>query len=86
MKTTFFKTVMPVAAFLLAAGGALASKSAPAKETVAEFIGHRKVGQTCVATTVRCQDVNNSIPCMSGSDNLYKLSGTSCPDQLWYLP
>lgn len=81
-----FKSALPVMAFILATGGAFAFKTAPSEKAVTQFLGHKKQGQSCSATNVMCQDINNGVPCTSGTDVLYKLNGSSCPDQLWKIP
>lgn len=85
MKTRIFKIVFPMLAFLIAISGAFAFNNAPAKKSAQQFIGHIKVDSDCEETGVLCQDEFNGKPCQSGGTNLYKLNGSTCPNQLWKI-
>ena len=85
MKTKIFKSVFPMLAFLIAISGAFAFNTVPAKKTTTQFIGHIKVGSDCEESSIMCQDVFNNQPCQSGGNVLYKLNGSTCPNQLWRI-
>jgi len=83
MKTRIFKKVFPMLAFIVAISGAFAFSSTPTTKAAAQFIGHKP--QDCEETGVMCQDNTVTTPCQSGGVNLYKLNGSTCPNQLWRI-
>lgn len=88
MKIQFFKTAMPVMAFMAAIAGAFAFNRAPETNTkvAAQFLGHYKVNGICTETSVMCSNIETDTPCQSGTNVLYqKLSNTNCPNQLWRI-
>ncbi len=86
MKTNVIRIILPAMAIFMAAGSAFAFKADTSAKAQTKFIGHIKDGQKCTPTTVWCQLEDNGVPCMSGSNVLFRLQGTSCPNQLFYTP
>ena len=76
-----------ISAFVIAVLSSFAFRSSTAIGKKSVFIGHRKIGGQCVPTDVLCE-TNGGQAC-TDTDNvtvLYKLVGSSCPNQLWRIP
>ena len=89
MKTTFFKSVFPVFAFMIAIAGAFAFSKAPVAEADAllPVMGHYKVSSIC-QPKIECQDDTEDLACKFEGQNVYrKLGNTSCDSgTLWRKP
>ncbi|MGV8964374.1 MAG: hypothetical protein ACOH2V_13480 [Candidatus Saccharimonadaceae bacterium] len=84
MKTIMFKSAFPFLAFFVAIFGAFAFQNGPSDELTTNHFGAIPMeGQPCEETLVKCTDVITSNLCKQGSTILYRVSGTSCPAQLW---
>jgi hypothetical protein len=88
MKTKIFKTIFPMLAFMMAITAAFAFSKAPADKAVFQVIGHIKNSNgSCTPTDVMCETVKFDTACVNSSSTvLYRLSGTTCPNQLWRIP
>lgn len=85
MKTKILKSVFPLAAIVLAVGGAFAFNGAPERNAVIDVNGYIP-GSTCEETEIVCQTDNNGIFCTDASSvELYRLNGagTACPNPLY---
>lgn len=85
MKTKILKSVFPLAAIVLAVGGAFAFNGAPEKSAVIDVNGYIP-GSSCEETEIVCQTENNGVFCTDASSaQLYRLNaaGTSCPNRLY---
>lgn len=85
MKTKILKSVFPLAAIVLAVGGAFAFNGAPEKSAVIDVNGYIP-GSSCEPTETVCQTDNNGIFCTDASSvQLYRLNsaGTACPNRLY---
>jgi hypothetical protein len=85
MKTKILKSVFPLAAIVLAVGGAFAFNGAPEKSAVVDINGYIP-GSTCEETEIVCQTENNGVFCTDASSmQLYRLNpaGTACPNPLY---
>lgn len=88
MKTKILKSVFPLAAIVLAVGGAFAFNGAPERNAVIDVNGYIP-GSTCEETEIVCQTDNNGIVCTDDSSvELYRLNpaGTACPNPLYRKP
>ncbi len=82
MKSRILKAAFPLFAFMIAIFGAFAFSTAPA-EKAANHFGAIPMPGYCEETAVVCTDIVRPNLCKQGTVNLYKISGSSCPDQLW---
>tara|TARA_R110000868_G_scaffold399620_3_gene673562 strand:+ start:742 stop:1005 length:264 start_codon:yes stop_codon:yes gene_type:complete len=83
MKKRIAKLAMPLAAILLAMGGAFAGTSGENGDAVADRTGYIKNGVQCTPTAITCSTVFNPQQCSDGINQLYDLNGTSCPLPLY---
>lgn len=84
MKKRIAKFVLPVAAVVLAAGGAFAGTFSGEKDVaVADRIGYIRNGSQCTPTAVSCSTIFNPQQCSDGTNQLYDYNGTSCPLPLY---
>jgi hypothetical protein len=75
-----------ISAFVIAVLSSFAFRSSSAITKRSIFLGYRKVAAQCEATDVECT-TNGGLACTNAnSDVLYKLVGSSCPNQLWRIP
>ena len=85
MKTKILKSVFPLAAIVLAVGGAFAFNGAPERNAVIDVNGYIP-GSNCEETEIVCQTENNGVFCTDASSvQLYRLNpaGTACPNPLY---
>lgn len=80
MKTKFFKTGLPIMAFLMAIGLAFATEKI-STQTESLLIGYIHENGKCIERTVNCNPFGNGL-CKLGSVQVYEGSLTSCPYQM----
>lgn len=81
MKTKFFKTGLPIMAFLMAIGLAFATEKSSINES-ALVKGYIHQNNTCVEVFVDCDPAGMSLCTIGGLTPVFEGDKTSCPVQM----